>query len=54
MKAIASLTAFIILASECELTLANLAIKVASLAIIAGVAYLTTREPRNIPKRRMQ
>lgn len=54
MKAIASLTAFIILASECELTLTNIIVKIAALIVLAGTVFLVTREPAQVPRRRMQ
>lgn len=44
---------FIILASECELTLATIVVKGIAIAALAGVAFLTTRQqPEKIPARR--
>lgn len=49
-----SLIAFIVLASECELTLTNLIIKAVALATLAVVAIVSSREPAKVPARRMR
>ena len=43
---------FIVLASECELTLTTTIVKGIAIAALAGVAFLTTRKPEKIPARR--
>lgn len=49
-----SLIVFIVLASECELTLTNLIIKAVALATLAVFAVASSREPAKVPARRMK
>ena len=52
LTGVAGVDAFIVLASECEFTLAAIIAKAVALAVVALAAVLASRKPEVVPARR--